>query len=108
MFLLFTTFPLVFQKQYGFTEGITGLCYLGLGFGLMIALVFFGIMSDKLLKKQANGGEMKPEYRLPVMMYCTPILPIGFLWYGWSAQAQTHWIVPILGTVLIGFGMFST
>ncbi len=34
-FLLFTTFPSVFQDQYGFTNGISGLSYLGLGIGMI-------------------------------------------------------------------------
>jgi len=36
---------------------------------------------------------------------CTPI---GLFWYGWSAQVRVHWIVPIVGTVLIGMGMMFT
>jgi len=51
---------------------------------------------------------MKPEDRLILLVYCSPILPIGFFWYGWSAEAHTHWIVPILGTTVIGIGMLCT
>ena len=31
-----------------------------------------------------------------------PFLP--FSWYGWSAQARIHWIMPIIGTGIFGFG----
>lgn len=31
-----------------------------------------------------------------------------FSWYGWSAQVADHWIVPILGTGVFGFGMMAT
>lgn len=103
-FLLFTTFPSVFEEQYGFSSGVTGLSYLGLGIGTIFGVVLFSALSDKMLKKQAKGGEMKPEYRLPLMVYFTPVMPIGFFWYGWSAQAQVHWIVPIIGTMFIGIG----
>jgi len=27
-------------------------------------------------------------------------------WYGWSAQAKLHWIMPIIGTGIFGFGKF--
>jgi len=27
-------------------------------------------------------------------------------WYGWSAQAKLHWIMPIIGTGIFGFGEF--
>ncbi|TAQ90983.1 hypothetical protein B7494_g734 [Chlorociboria aeruginascens] len=110
LYLLFTTFPLVFEEQYNFASNIVGLSYLGLGMGMALGLVGFSLMSDRLLKSKtkAGGGEMKPEYRLPLMLYCSPILPIGFFWYGWSAQAEVHWIVPILGTTVIGFGVLNT
>ena len=28
-------------------------------------------------------------------------------WYGWSAQAELHWIMPIIGTVIYGFGLMT-
>ncbi|TVY42954.1 MFS transporter [Lachnellula subtilissima] len=105
-FLLFTTFPTVFEEQYGFTTGTSGLSYLGMGIGMISGIILFRLLSDKILKKAALDGDgtMKPEYRLPLMVYFTPVLPIGFFWYGWSAHAQVHWIVPIIGTSFIGIG----
>lgn len=103
-FLLFTTFPLVFEEQYGFSSGLAGLSYLGLAIGMIFGVVLFSVLSDKILKKQAKGGEMKPEYRLPLMVYLMPVLPVGFFWYGWSAHERVHWIVPIIGTLFIGIG----
>lgn len=103
-YLLFTTFPMVFEEQYGFSSGLSGLAYLGLGIGMIFGVILFSKLSDKMLKQQAGGKEMKPEYRLPLMVYVTPVVPIGFFWYGWSAQEHVHWIVPILGTALIGIG----
>lgn len=103
-FLLFTTFPLVFGEQYGFSSGITGLSYLGLGVGMIFGLALFSVLSDRMLKAQAGEGVTKPEYRLPLMVYFTPVIPVGFFWYGWSAHAKAHWIVPIIGTGFIGIG----
>lgn len=103
-FLLFTTFPAVFDEQYGFTSGISGLSYLGLGIGMVSGLGLFSVLSDRMLKARAGKGEMKPEYRLPLMVYISPVMPIGFFWYGWSADQHAHWIVPILGTSIIGLG----
>ena len=103
--LLITTFSLVFEQQYGFSAGVSGLSYLGLGIGMIFGLGLFSVLSDKMLKRQAQGGFMKPEYRLPLMVYFTPIMPIGFFsGTGWSAVSKTHWIVPIIGTSLIGLG----
>ncbi|KAK2767080.1 hypothetical protein FQN54_006399 [Arachnomyces sp. PD_36] len=109
-FLLFTTFPMVFEQQYGFGPGISGLAYLGFGIGMVLGVGIIGRSSDAMLKSRAErkgGGEMKPEYRLPLMIYFAPAIPIGFFWYGWSAHAQVHWICPIIGSSLIGIGTVS-
>ncbi|KAF2872339.1 major facilitator superfamily domain-containing protein [Massariosphaeria phaeospora] len=125
-FILFTTFPAVYSEKYHFGTGVSGLAYLGMGIGFFIGIVVFATTSDKVLQvlatrdkvkleklsgiKEENdqvdstGTKYKPEYRLVFMAYLTPILPIGFFWYGWSADQGAHWIVPILGTGLIGIG----
>lgn len=104
-FLLFTTFPYVFEEQYGFSTSLSGLAYLGLGIGCLLGVVIFSRFSDRILKKLSGDGPMKPEYRLPLMVMFTPIIPVGLFWYGWSAYYRTHWIVPILGTFCIGLGV---
>lgn len=104
IYLLFTTFPTVFNLQYGWGTNISGLSYLGMGIGMLLGLAIFSVLSDRILKWKQKGGESKPEYRLPVMMWFSPMIPAGFFWYGWSAEYEVHWIVPIMGTTLIGMG----
>ncbi|KAJ6014616.1 MFS transporter [Penicillium herquei] len=106
VYLLFTTFPSVFEVTYGFATNISGLAYLGLGVGMIISIALFAILSDKLLKQPREGTLERPELRLILMIWSSPVVPIGFFWYGWSADKVTHWIVPILGTMFIGLGAF--
>jgi len=40
-----------------------------------------------------------------MMIYSSPLIAASLLWYGWSAQKRSHWIVPILGTIPIGTGI---
>ncbi|KAG4413274.1 hypothetical protein IFR04_013593 [Cadophora malorum] len=109
LYLLFTTFTTVFTGIYAFDTGSVGLTFLGLGVGSILGVVVIGGTSDKIYKyyKAKNNNEGKPEYRLPALMWCSMFVPVGLFWYGWSAQAHVHYIVPILGTVLIAFGMLS-
>jgi len=103
LFLLFTTFPTVFEEQYHFSAGVSGLSYLGVGLGMAISLAAFATVSDKLQK--ALGDSPKPEGRLKPMAWVMPAVPVGIFWYGWTAEKQTHWIVPIIGTFFFGFGV---
>jgi multidrug resistance protein len=107
-YLFITTFPRVFMLQYGFSTGSTGLSYLGLGAGMVFGMALGGKGSDVLYKKMQarHDGKEEPEYRLPLLVVSAPLVAVSFFWYGWSAQEKTHWIVPILGTVFFGLGMF--
>ena len=105
LYLLFTTFTAVFENQYKFSTRQAGLAYLGLGVGFIVGQIGVGAFSDNYLKNKASpGGAFKPEHRLPPLIVGTFVVPAGLLWYGWSAQYHTHWLVPIVGTSFIGAG----
>ncbi|KAM5358506.1 hypothetical protein ACJZ2D_015231 [Fusarium nematophilum] len=108
MYLIFTTITNVFLNQYGINRSVVGLVFLGLGIGQFISLTIFSRLSDRLLKKLAKGGEMKPEYRLPLLWPGAVLVPLGLLVYGWSAEYHVHFMVPIFGTALVGAGMVWT
>ncbi|KAF2496897.1 bicyclomycin resistance protein [Lophium mytilinum] len=108
IYLLFTTITPMYKTVYGWNTGVTGLAYLGFGIGSLLSLFIFSHYSDKLMQKRAaadNTTAVKPEYRLPPMIYGSVALPIGLFWYGWSADQHIHWIMPIIGTVFVGMGM---
>ena len=48
---------------------------------------------------------MKPEYRLPHLVFGGLVLPIGLFLYGWTAQEAIFWIAPIIGTAILSFGV---
>lgn len=109
LYLLFTTFPTVFEGQYGFSPATVGLAYLGVGVGSLVGLLAMGLVSDRILAHYTRrSGVMKPEYRLPPMAYGAPLIPIGLFWYGWAADRNVFWIVPIVGTALVGMGLLAT
>ncbi|KAI1458457.1 MFS general substrate transporter [Annulohypoxylon moriforme] len=106
VFLLFTTFPSIFEGQYGFDPGSSGLAYLGLGIGMICGLALFTLLSDKLLGHVSGDTNKpaKPEKRLILMKWLAPITPLGVFLYGWSAYYKLHWIVPEIGTFVVGLG----
>jgi MFS family permease len=108
LYLLFTTFTYVFTETYHFKSGEVGLTFIPLGIGMFLALFVIGFLTDRIVQtKQAKGEEVKPEDRIPLYLiliagFC---LPIGLFIYGWTAEAHTHWIAPLIGTMVVGFGL---
>ena len=107
--ICFATVGTVFQDEYKFHAGKSGLAYFGLTAGFLFCQVTLGYFSDRHIKKmEAKHGDRKPEYRLPPIFIGALLLPMGLFWYGWSLQYHTHWIVPIIGSAFIAVGMLYT
>ncbi|KAF7125723.1 hypothetical protein CNMCM5793_002016 [Aspergillus hiratsukae] len=109
MYLLFATFPSVFEGQYGFSTSISGLVYLGLGVALVASMLLFNVLNGRVqaARMKADGVQQaRPEYRLLLMIWFSPFVGLGLIIYGWTAYYKVHWIVPITGTVFMGFGAF--
>ena len=109
LYLLYTTFTFVFTEYYSFTSSNVGLTYLGSGIGMFIGLFIIGGASDRILKAKAAkyGGDLKPEYRLIVLMWTGWLVPVGLFIYGWTAYYRIQWAVPLFGTLLFGIGIIA-
>ncbi|KAJ5326351.1 uncharacterized protein N7506_009453 [Penicillium brevicompactum] len=107
LYLMFTTITSIFESKYGFSPGVAGLAYLGFGIGSMIGLITTGIVANKIAQSHVKKGCFRPESRLLPMMVGCWFMPVGLFWYGWSAQAGVHWIVPILGTGVFAIGLMT-
>lgn len=109
LYLMFTTIPTVFEQVYAFSRGSLGLAYLGVGAGSIAGLVFQTACSDRLFHSltSKHGGTPCPEYRLPPLFLSCWLIPISLFCYGWTAERTLHWMLPIAGSSLIGFGMLN-
>ncbi|KAI9375123.1 major facilitator superfamily domain-containing protein [Aspergillus egyptiacus] len=107
LYLMFTTLTSIFETQYGFSQSLAGLAYLGFGVGSLLGLVISGVIGNKIAEAHTAQGKFRPESRLPPMIFGAWTIPIGLFWYGWAAQAQTHWIVPIIGTAVFAVGLMT-
>ncbi|KAI4112986.1 MAG: hypothetical protein LQ345_005950 [Seirophora villosa] len=46
-----------------------------------------------------------PEYRLPLTLPFSLLIPIGLFIYGWSAEHKRHWIFPNIGACILAMGL---
>lgn len=109
MYLFIVTFPSVFKGTYGFSTNIAGLMYIPFGLGFIIGTLFWSILIEHEYKRRTkkNGGVAKPEYRLPCLCFSGIGIPIGLVWYGWSAQEKLPWIMPCLGLAIFSFSLVA-
>lgn len=54
LYLFFTTIPPVFKDRYGFSTGLSGLAYLGIGIGFMAGLILTALTNDRIMAKMAQ------------------------------------------------------
>ncbi|KAJ5113551.1 hypothetical protein N7456_002085 [Penicillium angulare] len=107
LYLFLTAYPIVFQKIHGFEKGVSGLPYLGLIIGEFFGGLFIILTQSWYNRKlKANNDIPIPEWRLPPAIVGSFAFSGGLFWFGWSGfSAETHWIVPTLSGLLIGFGL---
>ncbi|KAI9372092.1 major facilitator superfamily domain-containing protein [Aspergillus egyptiacus] len=105
-YLIVSTFQDVWRNVYGESEGIGGLNYISFGIGYVVGAQVNARSSDKIYRhmKLKRNNEGVPEFRLPAMLVGSAFIPVGLFWYGWSVQAQLHWVMPNVGIVLFSFG----
>ncbi|KAL3293918.1 multidrug resistant protein [Colletotrichum asianum] len=106
IYIMFTTMSSTFVERYDtFDERNVGLTYLAFGIGNVSGNIVLSVISDRIVKRgAARSGTMKPEYRLPPLLPGSLLVPAGLLLYGWTLERNVHWIAPLFGMLLIGFG----
>lgn len=112
LYLFFGAFPLIFRDLHGFNLWQTGLSFVGIGIGMIIAIATDSVWYNLRLKLMAKleretgvEGASEPEFRLPPVIFGALLAPIGLFMFGWSTYAWVHWIVPIIGSAIFGAGV---
>jgi hypothetical protein len=82
------------------------LAFIGIAVGMMCG-VGYSIFDNKRYARteENNDGEAPPDARLPLAMIGAVAIPIGMFWFAWTNGPSTHWIVSIIASVPVGFGM---
>ncbi|RAL09550.1 MFS transporter [Aspergillus homomorphus CBS 101889] len=107
LYLCFTAYPIVFRQIRGWSLGLSGLAFLGIGIGCLVT-----IACEPLIRRMINSHKIDPETGKPapeamVSIVCISalLIPAGELWFAWTGSpASVHWIVPILAGIPFGAG----
>ncbi|KAG4417068.1 hypothetical protein IFR04_009774 [Cadophora malorum] len=107
LYLCFVAYPLIYTGLRGWSLGFTGLAFIGIGVGTMIAIVTEPLARRVVNshKKDPETGRVYPEASISIVCFASLLCPIGQLWFSWTSVPITiHWVWPILAGIPFGAG----
>ncbi|KAJ5605422.1 amino acid transporter [Penicillium lagena] len=106
LFMMFGAFPIVYQQNRGWNEGLGGLSFMGIMVGMIIAIIYTIPDNKRYLKStDRHAGFAPPEARLPPVMLAAICIPVGLFWFAWTNDPSIHWMASIAAGVPFGFGI---
>ncbi|KAI5917206.1 major facilitator superfamily transporter [Camillea tinctor] len=106
LYMMFAAFPIVFQRQRGWSPGVGGLAFLGVAVGMMGAVAYSGYDNVRYAKiSLEKDGNVPPEARLPPSLIGSVLLPVGLFWFAWTNGIEVHWVVPIIASGFFAAGL---
>ncbi|THX05056.1 MFS general substrate transporter [Aureobasidium pullulans] len=106
LYLSFVAYPIVFQQQRGWSPGLGGLAFCGIGIGNLLTILLEPACRRLINShsKDPETGDIPPEAMVSVICIAAVSLAAGELWFAWTCTPNIHWIVPILAGVPFGAG----
>lgn len=112
VFTFLDGYTYIYGDTYGFSEGITGLAFLGIAFGLcgaslLVPLIHRWAKRDLKDAQERSGLDAKlpPEKRLWFAMFGAPAVPISLFWMAWTNYSSISYWSDLVASVLFGYGI---
>jgi MFS family permease len=106
LYMMFAAFPIVYQQSRGWNQGVSGLAFLGIMVGMLIAVVYTLWDNKRYIKtSDKHNGFAPPEARLPPCLIAAIAIPVGLFWFAWTNYTSIHFMASIAAGVPFGFGM---
>ncbi|KAK8190240.1 major facilitator superfamily domain-containing protein [Phyllosticta capitalensis] len=113
LFAFFEAYPIVFGRIYNMSLSSTGLTFLGISLGVLLA-TFAAIWVDekwyqpqRQLALAAGKRQAAPEHRLYIAMIGSLGMPIALFWFGWTARTDISYWAPLAAGVPFAFGTLA-
>ncbi|KAF2174282.1 hypothetical protein M409DRAFT_35102 [Zasmidium cellare ATCC 36951] len=107
-------FQFIFGEEgiYGFGQNHTGLCFIPMNVGFLLALIpifpIYRRFKRKMQQEEERGKDkVVPEERLLHAMIAGPCLPISLFWLGWTSWLSVSFWSPLIASVRFGFSVMG-
>jgi len=111
LFSFFAAFPYVFSTVYNFSVIESGLVFLAIGIGCVLAIPTCLLCEKYLYRPQVTlsfslgkKGIVSPEYRLYPAMMGSFAIPIGLFWFAWTSRPSISWGSPVCAAIPFAWG----
>lgn len=93
----------LFTNTYGFGIGTSGIAYLGLGTGFILASVVGARFLDKVYAyyRAQHNGVGKPEMRIPALIIGSLFIPVGLLYVRYR-YLDLWWLFTAFAAGMVG------
>lgn len=105
LYLTFSSIPLVFTNNHGFTVQENGAVFASMCVGAVLATIL-SIYQEKIARHYGKISST-PEGRLYFSCIESALMPIGLFWFGWTSFSSIHWILPTLAIGCATMGIFT-
>ena len=106
LYLFFESYPVSFQEQRGYNDGVSALPFLGITVGIIVGgSTITWLTITRFARKLKEHGKVVPEERLPPMIVGAIMLPAGLFWSGWTSSPHISWVPEVLAGMPIGAGV---
>ncbi|KOS19315.1 putative transporter [Escovopsis weberi] len=106
-YVMSVTLPDVLEEIYGLSPAATGSAFLGFTLGSVLSTLMCNRSLDKVyvLRREANGGIGLPEFRLPLSVVGSVMLPLSIALFGWIICLQLPLVLLVLSVAFLGFSL---
>ncbi|KAJ9611095.1 hypothetical protein H2200_004278 [Cladophialophora chaetospira] len=106
LYLCFVAYPIIFTEKRGWSTGISGLSFLGIGIGTMICICCANPIRKMINSHKRDAeGNVPPEAMMSIVCISAFLVPIGEIWFAWTCYPiSIHWSISIAAGIPFGFG----
>ncbi|KAF7985297.1 hypothetical protein HWV62_6461 [Athelia sp. TMB] len=108
LYLLFEAYPIVFTEMHGFNAGVSGLMFLPLPLGGLVAVVLYIVYYNPRYERamaRCAPEPVPPEFRLEMAILAAPFFAVSFFWFAWTSYASLSFWAPMMAGLLLGWSI---